>query len=570
MPKVKGHIRRSQLVTTFGVGAVIPLGDEAFMVAALDRWDVPGPDLHEPRLERELRINGFVQPPATEDRPDVPVVRFPTWQSCPVCRRLARHGDFTHFDLSDCPDCSQPLVPSRFVIACERGHIDDFPYEWWVHRGRPDGAKSHSLRLASTGQTASLSGIVASCTCGAERTMEDAFDRFALRDVTPCRGRRPWLTFESESCDEVPRTLQRGASSVWFSHTRSALSIPPWSESASRALDGHWPTLRHLPVEALGPIISSMKLDEKTGFSQEDLIAIFEARKKEESGEASGEVGLRREEYEALTRGRIETPRDTDFATRPGLVRPLLAPWVEQLQLVTRLREVRALAGFSRVLPPRGVEGDKSNLVPVRTPEVDWLPAVEVKGEGLFIRLRGGALQDWSRRNFVHRRAAGLDAKDRKRHEEWGITPARPITAKFLLLHVLAHALINQMSLDAGYPAGSLRERLYYDGDAAGLLIYTATTDSAGSLGGLISLGEPARFEALMREAVARFSWCSADPVCIESEASGADSLNLAACHSCALLPETSCEEMNMFLDRALLVGTTEEPDVGFFADLVS
>src|SRR4051795_10014880 len=171
MPKVKGHVRRSQLVTTYGVGAVIPVGDEAFMVAALERWDVPGPDLHEPRLERELRVRGFVQPPATDDRPDVPVVRFPTFQSCPMCRRLARHNDFTHPDLNDCRDCGTALVPSRFVVACEHGHVDDFPYERWVHQGPAPTAKVHSLSMSSTGQTASLGGIVISCSCGAERTM---------------------------------------------------------------------------------------------------------------------------------------------------------------------------------------------------------------------------------------------------------------------------------------------------------------------------------------------------------------------------------------------------------------
>lgn len=568
MPKIKGHIRRSQLVTTYGVGAIIPVADEAFMVAALERWDVPGPDLHEPRLERELRVRGFVQPPASDDRPDVPVVRFPSYQSCPICRRLARHGEFTHPDLNHCPDCSTPLVPSRFVIACEHGHIDDFPYERWVHNGPAPAGKTHALRLTSTGQTASLSGIVVTCSCGAERTMEDAFDRFALRDVTSCQGRRPWKTFDRDSCDAVPRTLQRGASSVWFAHTRSALSIPPWSEAASRALDGHWPTLRHLPIEAIGPIITSMKLDEKTGYSQDDLIAIFKARKQEDAGEATGEVHLRREEYEALTRGRPETTKDVDFATRSGVVPPSLNGWLEQLQLVTRLREVRALAGFSRILPPRGIDGEGSNLVSLLTEDVDWLPAIDVKGEGLFLRLSQSRLSEWTARDDVKRRASGIAAQDRKRHDQWGITPTRDITPTFLLLHVLAHAIINQMALDAGYPAGSLRERLYYEHGARGLLIYTATTDSAGSLGGLISQGEEGHFEHLVRGGVGRFTWCSADPVCIESEAGGAESLNLAACHSCALLPETSCEEMNMFLDRGLLVGTPDEPGLGYFAGL--
>jgi hypothetical protein len=450
MPKIKGHIRRSQLVTTYGVGSVIPIEDEAFMVAAPERWDVVGPDLHEPRLERELRVRGFVQPPATDDRPDVPVVRFPSFQSCPICRRLAPHRDFTHADLNHCPDCSTALVPSRFVIACERGHIDDFPYERWVHRGPPAAGKSHALSLTTTGQTASLSGVVVECSCGAERTMEDAFHRYALREVTSCQGRRPWKTFDRDSCDAVPRTLQRGASSVWFAHTRSALSIPPWSESASRALDGHWPTLRHLPIEAVGPIIVSMKLDEKTGFSKGELIAIFEARKKEEAGEATGEVHMRTEEYEALVRGRPETTTDVDFATQSGHVPASLNAWLDQLQLVTRLREVRALAGFSRIFPPRGLGTETSNVVSLITDDVEWLPAVDVKGEGLFIRLSEKRLAEWSTRADVRARVAQIAEQDRKRHEQWGTSPTREVTPSLLLVHVLAHALINQLALDAG------------------------------------------------------------------------------------------------------------------------
>ncbi len=569
MPKIKGHVRRSQLITTFGVGAVVPVGDEAFMIAGLDRWGVGRPDLHEPRLERELRVQGFVQPPATDDRADIPVVRFPTFQSCPLCRRLARHNDFTHFDLNDCPDCSQALVPSRFVVACENGHIDDFPYDRWVHRGTSKRDVPHRLTLSSTGATASLAGVVISCTCGAERTMEEAFDRFALRDVTSCRGRHPWLRFEGEDCDAVPRTLQRGASSVWFSDTRSALSIPPWSESASRALDSHWPTLRHLPLEALPPIIDSMCLADKTGFSKDELLEIADARKRQEAGEPSGETSLRREEYDALVRGRAETTLDTDFATRAGYVPGSLTPYIAQLQLVPRLREVRALQGFSRITPPRGgSDGDKTNTVLLYDEEIGWLPAIEVKGEGLFLRLDEEAVERWAGQSGIHERVDVLAERDRNRHERWGIAPRRVITPAFLLVHILAHAVINQLALDAGYPAGSLRERLFAEEGRCGLLVYTATTDSAGSLGGLIARGGRSSFEALVRDAIARFSWCSSDPVCIESEAGGVESLNLAACHSCALLPETSCEEMNTFLDRALLVGLPGRPEIGFFSGL--
>ena len=138
-----------------------------------------------------------------------------------------------------------------------------------------------------------------------------------------------------------------------------------------------------------------------------------------------------------------------------------------------------------------------------------------------------------------------------------------------MLVHSLAHALITQWALDCGYPAASLRERLYVSDEMAGFLIYTATSDSAGSLGGIVGLAENGDLDDLISEALREASWCSSDPLCIESEGGGVDALNLAACHACLLLPEVSCEEMNVLLDRALLVGTADNPSMAFFAELL-
>jgi hypothetical protein len=146
--------------------------------------------------------------------------------------------------------------------------------------------------------------------------------------------------------------------------------------------------------------------------------------------------------------------------------------------------------------------------------------------------------------------------------------PESPVIPRMILLHTLAHALINEWSLDAGYPGSALRERLYVSSGAegmAGILIYTATSDSAGSLGGLVAQGEPNRLRQTFASALERVSWCSADPLCMESEASGTDSLNLAACHACILLPEVSCELGNSFLDRAMLTGAPGASGVGMF-----
>jgi hypothetical protein len=190
-----------------------------------------------------------------------------------------------------------------------------------------------------------------------------------------------------------------------------------------------------------------------------------------------------------------------------------------------------------------------------------------VLGEGIFLRLDTARLARWETREDVRARAARINRN--YRDSFIGGNADREITPRLLLIHTLAHALIDQFALEAGYPAASLRERLYVSDEMAGLLIYTATTDAAGSLGGVVALARRERLAGSFLEALGRASWCSADPLCIETEAGGLDSLNLAACHACVLLPETSCEESNVLLDRGLLTGTPSQPDLGYFSSLV-
>ena len=566
MPSIKGAVRRSQLVTTYGVGSIVALGDESFMVAGIDRWGINDPNLHEPRLERELMVSGFVVPPAS-DGADIPVIRFPRWYSCPKCQRLDEHRKLTTFESNVCGDCSRTLVPSRFVMVCSRGHIDDFPYLRWVHEGKPAEGKDHHLRIEARGATASLRDILIECSCGERRTMDKAFDRFALRDVTRCFGNRPWLGRTHEECDQPVRTLQRGASNVWFGSHRSVISIPPWSDAAFQRLDRHWDVLRLLPPATLGPVIEDMGLASGTGFSTADLIeAVAERKRRQELGEGpSSEEELRRDEYRALAAGQPDRP-GSQFAAHQADPPAALQALIPKIMLVTRLREVRALQGFSRILPTSGSE----NLAPLFLDDPAWRPAIEVTGEGLFLSLDAERLATWEQTASVMKRASILDARYVQRAARWGYEADRHITARLVLIHTFAHALIDQLSLDAGYPAAALRERLYVAEDMHGFLVYTATTDSAGSLGGVVAQGEPERLEQAVRAAVARAAWCSADPICIEADAQGADGLNLAACHACALLPETSCEEMNVLLDRGLLVGAPDAPDIGFFRDLLA
>jgi len=568
--RIRGEVRRGQLVTTYGVGAMIAIEDESFIVMGLNRWPVGEPDCREPRLERSLGVRGFVLPPASEGREDVPIGRFPLWHYCPECRRLDVHHRLSDPTKNECGTCEERLVPSRFVVACEHGHLDDFPYDRWVHEGRSSATLSgtHQLTITARGETASLADIVISCSCGASRSMEEAFKRDALRGVSVCTGNRPWLG-DREGCSQIPRVLQRGASNVWFQLSRSALSIPPWSEAAYRILNRHWAVLRVCPEEAVRAYIESQHLaGEGTGFTVDDLIDAWRQRKTGEEAGDGDRKPLRREEFDALVRGRREESVAQDFVSVPAEATPEeTGEFFSRIMAVRRLREVRALTGFTRVMPAPGGNSDKA--APLAAPEVDWLPAIEVRGEGVFLELSPERLSTWERRPEVAKRAAVLDERYRASFLAVQREPDRQVTPRLLLAHALSHALIDQWSLDCGYPAAALRERLYVDEDMCGLLIYTATGDSAGSLGGVIEQSSRNRFYPSLREAANRFSWCTNDPLCMESEASGVDSLNLAACHACMLLPEVSCEEANTLLDRAMLVGTPECPEVGYLHELI-
>jgi hypothetical protein len=385
--------------------------------------------------------------------------------------------------------------------------------------------------------------------------------------VASCRGKRPWLK-DREECGGALRTVQRGASNVWFGRLVSALSIPPWSDAAFNAINRFWTVLRglHDPVQIRG-LLEGMGGEAVLGTSVDEVVHAIMARKQEEEGRASGdETDFRRQEYDAIRVGRKETGSDDQFVARRGDVPDAIADWVAEVVLVDRLREVRVLDTFTRLLPP-GADDDE-RLAPLSLSTPDWLPGIEVRGEGLFIDLSTEALRRWEQDPPVVQHAGRLRARHAAR-EFAGDESRSWVTPRFLLLHTLSHALIDAFSLDAGYPAASLRERLYVSDDMAGLLVYTATSDSAGSLGGIVAQGEASSLSRIFIEAVRRHAWCSADPVCIESEAQGVGGMNGAACHACSLLPETSCEHRNVLLDRGLLVGTPENPELGYFRGLV-
>ncbi|GLB65928.1 DUF1998 domain-containing protein [Arthrobacter mangrovi] len=570
MARTNYAARRAQLISTFGVGSLFPAENNSFMITSTDQWDEKRlKRVSEPRLARNLRVNELCLPPSGKSG-HIPVVRFPDMLVCPRCNRLGNLRELkSRYDDPVCGLCSKKgeLAPSRFVVACENGHLDDFPYAYWVHSYNPEDRENHKLSLISEGRTSSLADIIVRCSCGKARSMADAFNPLMLKEMR-CGGNRPWLGwgYREKGCDKQPKTVQRGASNVWFPAVRSAISIPPYSEFLSRLVTQRAPQLSNPKIlEPVAEFLLEDIVKEFQGrFSLKELRSEIERQFHGGEEDELSEKELREQEFLALMNGRQDNP-DSEFVAEVMSVPEKHCAWIQAVRKVTRLREVRALYGFSRLFPrEQNPEAKLSPLYPEDNVQ-HWLPAIETLGEGLFIALDREQVDAWAATKFARSRYEILKRNADQAAAARNTTPV-PVDIVQVLLHTLSHMVIDQLALDAGYPASSIRERIYISEEQCGVLLYTATADSAGSLGGIAAQAHADRLGAALSEGIERTSWCSADPVCIESQGSGTDARNLAACHCCVLLPETSCELFNSELDRACLFGIQGQEAQGFFA----
>ncbi len=586
-----GQLRRSQSIAPFGVGSILDLPNESLMPVSIDYWPRSlGVPIHDERLQKRLGVDYFKMVPSQDEFPDggVPFTRFPKWLFCPKCRSLKRIDDWVvrynnkyhnTWDVPRCDICRSKLVPSRFVVACDKGHIDDFPWIKWAHKGSP--CSNPDLVIQTGGSSSGLIGINVKCrSCRAENTMAGAFSADAH---SKCSGYMPWLGIH-QKCDSIPRTLQRGASNIYFPQVINSIVIPSYSDHIRcKIRETHeWNVL--VNNESLDHQIFEWfiaQISAKTDLDVKEVKnAVEQMLDSDSSKQPISEIDYRYDEYRAFSEFDNEL-RSPDFETEVVSGFSYRIHGIKSVTLVHRLREVRALVAFSRLHPldRHEVLNEDDETVDVYGVSVrgkrerDWLPGVEVRGEGIFLEFDKCALGSWEINPLVVKRVEILNTRYREMAEERGFSP-RVIAPRFVFLHTLAHLLIRQLAFECGYGSASLRERIYCNETSdqphmAGILIYTASGDSDGTLGGLVRQGRPDFLTALVSQAVTAGYWCSSDPLCIESQGQGIYSLNLAACHACALLPETSCEEFNRLLDRALVVGLPDEPEIGFLSSMV-
>ncbi|HLF52570.1 DUF1998 domain-containing protein [Flavobacterium sp.] len=587
---------------------------------------------NELRLEKVLGVEYFVKPfeyktsGSKNNYLEIPAVRFPSWHYCTNarCGRMREEALEQPNKKIECIACwdqksnyKSKMIPVRFVAACPSGHIQDVPFKEWVHNGPvPNDNKRHDLSYHTGGGSGDLGSIILKCTCGESRSLaglmnirkegesvsdsalarigfnkedEHKFDQSSPNNENPtgqyCKGHRPWLGLEgindAQSCDRKHlQVLIRGASNVHFSDIQSAIYLPQVSAEANQYVvelmnskKTALSALYSLNKDMLRMILASehsvtaglISIDELYNgviaeFSNENL--------EDKNAELPAELKLRFEEYEYILAGRDSENSDFKAVIKrfeDYLEKDLLEKYFDCVVLVEKLKETRVFKGFSRINPSNKFDKRELSNEPVK-----WLPAVEVYGEGIFLKFKDDIVDEWLGKHHsafsnIIKRYHSAQLKRRPQDEPKNLNPF------FIAMHTFAHLLIKKLCFECGYGSSSLRERLYFSDDPKcrmnGILIYTSSGDSEGSLGGLVRQGKAKNLGILVKNAIADAEWCSADPVCSDigqSSGQGPDNVNGSACHNCCIVPETSCEEFNMLLDRSAVIGTVEKK-IGFF-----
>jgi len=630
-----GSARPSSLLYTYGPGSIIDLPHFTIMPTGLDEWDRIWvrrdgiPTVHAPRLLEAVRT--MLGNQVTELRPfpwqstpnsfsregsdlGVPARVFPQWMRCTGCDRLAPISVFsdgyknTHpfrpdeaiFEHTRCygrrgqtgggKARRMPVVPARYLIACPNGHLDEFPYDWWVHEGGScPASRVPILKMVERSASKGASAIIKCESCGATRTMSQAQGADGRKKLPRCRGRMPHLDgFDPQGCDLEPRLMLVGASNLWFPAIQSIIDMPRLDpaekakDDANRlatALGDDLPKFAS-NIDVVRALLARSPAADLLDLTDPQLAELTQTAMADPESEAEREK--RKQEWDPIDllvpewRYLLRDPasqRHADEASgltlSPRNLAAAMPSGVSRVLAVDRLRKVNAALGFTRIDDMDRVNDMGSRLVPLtRDGKPTWIPATEDLGEGIFLQLDLDAVANWEagvkdsslweahrqshRRNFERRFSE--TAKEINPNER--LRPPR-----YWLVHTLAHALIRQMAMTSGYGAASLSERLYAWPDsedrpaAAGLLICTTASDSDGTLGGLVSLSEPERLAKIVHDALRTMTRCSSDPVCARRVPKDPeDFLHGAACHCCVMASETSCERANRFLDRRFVV----------------
>ena len=586
-------IRLSHLLRYSGVGAIVRGPNGPVVVQDTRQWTdrqgisagklIPYVERVRAALDIEQKLR---EPPVAKELANsqvdgtcVPATRFPSWMRCPKCDALYR-SPWRNDQSDDTPRCNRDGCESHpkleqvtWVLVHPEGYLTDVPWHWLVHRDARAPEQSNckvrdQLQLIDSVYEKRDLKCVA---CGAA-TRFRGDERLSFGQGWM---QQPWTKDDSvpprEVADgnkeDIAQVLSINDTRVYAPDTESVLVIPPESrvrkgtvvdrlyrnsDDRSRIDGARTPLARKGIIRTLATQYRCTPDDIETALADlEHGYPLY--------GENPTPGQLQESEFKALLEILPDQSEDEDLVTRNrsdewrklGRADDLdtdaqkIVQCTRDLVGVDRLKAVQVFKGFTRL-------GGKE-VAPDIVGESDWLPAIELYGEGIFLTLDEDRLTVWEQSPDIGARLKQL----LPRFSKSGRDAPNPLIPRFMLLHTLSHLLMRQIEAEGGYPAASLIERIYCsdvpEEPMAGILIHVAVSDIAGSLGGLAELAEPRRFLGILTRALEHSRWCSLDPVCSEHEGQGPGLLNRAACHACVLVPEPACNYGNTLLDRGFV-----------------
>jgi len=624
MMDIEGSMRPSKAVMTNGPGSLIDLKKgKSGIVMSPDYWhryEV----IKERRLAEHLGVThfrcpkeGWVKTSDGYSKAGVMIRRFPYLWRCPRCKRLQPSTVCRY-----CGDNGEKIstVPPRLISACEGGHIQDFPWHYWVEC---EDWGEHTLRLRPSDGRSDLE--VHCPDCDKTKNLAGALGTLGM----DCSGKRPWIGDKEadEDCDRKLHGLMRGGSNVYFPITPSSILIPRYSYKIYQSI------INYEDLDFIKRLYDSVDGDTDNEFFSENLEDTIEKYRAYIDDSSTGydetdfrnaflyhctrktDRSIKREEWEALSDPQPPPKRGDELEFHAEMIdisnEPFLDRYFDGIVAVKRLTEVIAQTGFTRINPPTDVEASFSDErtkgasrgrikeeddfrwdkiieemrgegdsdyrykgleilnedgEPKKSKNRNWLPGVKNKGEGIFFIFDKERIVEWEQNTVWEERTRVIN---QNRGDSFSPITGFEFEARGLLLHTFSHLLISQIAKECGYQLASVRERIYSSKseNMYGVLLYTSTPDSQGSLGGLISQVQD--IDKLKRHIINMMEdarVCSQDPLCGHQDPSQTEKPWGASCHACTNLPETSCEVlMNQFLDRKTILGLKEERS-GYFS----
>ena len=612
-----GQIRSSEIITTYGPGAIFN-GKRGLsvMILGLDAWPEATEELdnlskfkplQNKFLEDVCGKNHFRMPLNNDKRiSGIPCIPYPSWGYCSFCKLMSRiegkpdekTGEYS------CKYCwiklkkPSKMLPARLILICKFGHVDEFPWIEWAHceKRDKDGKITQTGKICDNpilqwsfgrGGTTLNAYYVYCQNCKHSRSMAQSTEpleniRLPLKDHPgefmdlTCNGNTPWLNKKSlcppKKAVSRKKVFFRGnhirASNMYFPMIVSALQIPRFQTPIQQLIAKNALVIADAIDEEFSyGKIAEKKIFSKSGFSIEDIIRELEYRYDEK---VYDEKGIKDKEFNDIIVSDTTTlPNNKVISISDVLIHNDIQKYISKVKKIDRLTMITVLKSFTRNQPPNPFDENSSINKQIRcklnrNPKIDWIPGVETRGEGIFFTLDEDKLQEWEELEITNSRCITLldsfEDYNSSRGWEGNLSP------RYILLHTLAHILIRELSATSGYGESAIRERIYCTKSTNGILLYTATNSSEGSLGGVVRNAEPDDFYRLLKGAIKKSTACSRDPLCIESkvdEGPAHTKTNGSACYACSLLPETSCENFNQLLDRKII----SDKSIGFFGD---